>query len=99
MNDITIVGAGHAGLAASVCLQKYNIEHCVLERGQVGESWRSQRWNNFYMNTPNWTLNLPGKPYGGNDPDGFMAKSDFVKYLSNYAHDQHIPIKEMPKIL
>ena len=94
MNDITIVGAGHAGLAASVCLQKFNIEHCVLERGQVGESWRSQRWNNFYMNTPNWTLNLPGKPYGGNDPDGFMAKSDFVKYLADYAHDQHIPIKE-----
>lgn len=93
MSDVIIIGAGHAGLAASVCLQKYNIDHCVLERGQVGESWRSQRWDNFCMNTPNWTLNLPGKPYEGNDPDGFMAKSGFVDYLTNYAYDQHIPIK------
>ena len=45
------------------------------------------------MNTPNWTLNLPAKPYEGSDPDGFMAKLDFIKYLTNYAKDQNIPIK------
>lgn len=93
MTDVIIVGAGHAGLAASACLQTHGIEHCVLERGQIGESWRNQRWDSFCMNTPNWTLNLPDKPYAGDDPDGFMTKDGFIDYLVGYADAQRLPVR------
>ncbi len=93
MADVVIVGGGQAGLAASVCLSKLNIDHLVLEKDEVGGSWRHQRWDSFYMNTPNWTLNLPGQDYDGADPDGFMNRDEFVDLLEGYAKRFAVPLR------
>ncbi|MCB1958778.1 MAG: NAD(P)-binding domain-containing protein, partial [Rhodocyclaceae bacterium] len=65
-----IIGAGHSGLAMSRALAGRGIDHLVLERGQVGNSWRTERWDSLRLLTPNWMNGLPGLPYAGADPDG-----------------------------
>lgn len=93
MPDVVIVGGGQAGLAASVCLSQRGIEHIVLEKGDIGESWRRQRWDSFRMNTPNWTLNLPRQDYDGPDPHGFMGRDEFIAYLIRYADRFAVPVR------
>jgi putative flavoprotein involved in K+ transport len=93
MTDVIVIGAGQAGLAASVCLSRLGIDHVVLEKHEVGASWRRQRWDSFCLNTPNWTLNLPGRNYAGDEPDGFMDRDDFVALLEKYAEDFKVPIR------
>ena len=82
--DVTVVGAGQAGLAVSHELSGAGVPHVVLERGRVGETWRG-RWDSFCLVTPNWSVRLPGHPYDGDDPDGFMPRDDIVAYLERYA--------------
>ena len=53
MSEVVIVGGGQAGLAVSHELTKAGVEHLVLERGRVGETWRG-RWDSFCLVTPNW---------------------------------------------
>lgn len=91
--DVVIVGAGQAGLSLSHELSRSNREHVVLERGNVGQTWRS-RWDGFCLVLPNWTVHLSGQPYAGSDPDGFMARDDVVKYMSDYATSFQSPIRE-----
>ncbi|HET9142947.1 NAD(P)-binding protein, partial [Actinophytocola sp.] len=62
-----VVGAGHAGLAASHFLSARAIDHVVLERGEVANSWRRERWDSLRLLTPNWQSRLPGHQYGGPD--------------------------------
>ena len=71
--DVVVIGAGHAGLAFSHCLAESSIDHVVLERGEVANSWRHERWNSLTLLTPNWQCKVPGFSYSGDDPDGFMA--------------------------
>ena len=82
--DTVVVGGGQAGLAISWYLTRQGRQHVVLEQGRVGESWRSQRWDSFTLVTPNWMLRLPGFPYQGNDPDGFLLRDEVVAYLEQY---------------
>jgi putative flavoprotein involved in K+ transport len=49
-----VIGAGHAGLAMSRRLTERSIDHVVLERGEVANSWRTQRWPSLRLLTPNW---------------------------------------------
>jgi len=79
-----IIGAGQAGLATAEHLSRRGLEFVVLERGAVGESWRSQRWDSFVLNTPGWANGLPGVPCDG-ERDGFIGRADFVRYLERYA--------------
>jgi putative flavoprotein involved in K+ transport len=88
-----IVGAGHAGLAMSRCLADRGLDHVVLERGSVGERWRTGRWDSFRLLTPNWLSRLPGWVYAGPDPDGFMTAAEFQEYLSGYARSFHAPVQ------
>ena len=67
-----VIGAGHAGLAASRFLVHWSIDHVVLERGEVANSWRRERWDSLRLLTPNWQNRLPGYRYDGPDPDGYM---------------------------
>lgn len=88
-----VVGAGHAGLALSHELEDGGIEHVVLERSRVGQSWR-QRWDSFCLVTPNWTVKLPDGAYEGDDPDAYMSKAEMVAHLERYAASSRVPIRE-----
>lgn len=92
--EILVIGAGQAGLAASYHLSARGREHAVLERGRVGESWRSQRWDGFYLNTPNWSLQLPGFHYAGPEPDAFAPLQEIIAYLEDYAQSFRAPVRE-----
>jgi putative flavoprotein involved in K+ transport len=85
ITDAIIIGAGQAGLAMSHCLAARGIGHLVLERGRVAERWRSERWDSLRLLTPNWMSRLPGRSYGGPDPDGFMTMPEVINYLDGYA--------------
>jgi len=91
--DVVVVGAGQAGLAASHELTQAGVEHVVLEQGRVGQTWRG-RWDSFCLVTPNWSLQLPGHAYDGDDPDGFMPRDEIVAYLERYAASVDAPVRE-----
>ena len=84
MSDVVVIGAGQAGLAVSHELSARGVDHVVLERGRVAETWRG-RWDSFCLVTPNWTVRLPGGEYDGDDPDGFMPRDEVVAHLERYA--------------
>ncbi len=91
--QVIVVGGGQAGLSASYCLKKENINHLVLDRGEIGDSWGKRRWDSFCLVTPNWQCRLPGFDYDGNDPKGFMVKDEIVDYVKRYAESFNPPIK------
>ncbi|HUF10637.1 MAG TPA: NAD(P)/FAD-dependent oxidoreductase [Rhodothermales bacterium] len=85
MLNTVVIGAGHAGLAAGYFLARSGLSHVVFERGRIAESWRTQRWDSFYLNTPNSMSHLPGNDYAGEDPDAFYHRDEFVASLEQYA--------------
>jgi putative flavoprotein involved in K+ transport len=87
-----IVGAGHAGLAMSRRLTRRSIDHVVLERGEVANSWRTERWPSLRLLTPNWQTRLPGADYDGDDPDGYMPARDVARLVTSYADRIDAPV-------
>jgi putative flavoprotein involved in K+ transport len=83
--DTVVIGGGQAGLSISYYLTQQDREHVVLEKNRIGETWRSRRWDSFTLVTPNWQLQLPGFPYNGDNPDGYLPKEEIVRYLEDYA--------------
>jgi len=92
--DAIIIGGGQAGLAMSYCLKQRGIHHLVLERNRLGYEWRERRWDSFCLVTPNWQCRLPGFPYPGSDPDGFMKQGEILQYLEAYAAKFEPPLVE-----
>jgi putative flavoprotein involved in K+ transport len=90
--DTVIVGAGHAGLAVSRLLSAAGHEHVILERGRVGERWRSQRWDSLHLVTPSWMTRLPGWRYDGPDPDGYLSAAALADFLDDYATSFRAPV-------
>ena len=90
--DTVVLGAGHAGLAVSRLLTDAGREHVVLERGHVGERWRSERWDSLHLLTPTWMSRLPGWSYPGPDPEAFLPARSFVRYLDRYAAAFDAPV-------
>ena len=88
-----IIGAGQSGLAMSRHLIARSIDHVVLERGEVANSWRTERWDSLRLLTPNWQTRLPGYAYTGDDPDGFMTMPEVVHFLQRYAEVSLAPIE------
>ena len=95
---MVVVGAGQAGLSLSYCLSERQIDHVVLERGAVGQSWRDQRWDSFCLVTPNWTVRLAGGAYDGEDPHGFMARDEWLAWLEGYAARFGAPVVEHAEV-
>jgi putative flavoprotein involved in K+ transport len=93
LTTAVVIGAGHAGLAMSRRLTERSIDHIVLERGEVANSWRTQRWASLRLLTPNWQTRLPGHDYAGDDPDGFMPATDVAATLARYAHLVDAPVR------
>jgi putative flavoprotein involved in K+ transport len=86
MRTTTVVlGAGHAGLAMSRCLTDRSIDHVVLERGEVANTWKTERWDSLRLLTPNWQSRLPGYAYQGDDPDGYRTMPETIAFLERYA--------------
>ncbi len=91
--DTVIIGGGQAGLAMSRCLTEYQIDHIILERGRVGERWRSERWDSLRLLTPNWQSRLPQFHYNGKHPDDFMTMPEFIRHLERYAQSFEAPVQ------
>ena len=91
---VAVIGGGQAGLAVSYLLKSRGVDHVVLEKNRAGHAWRAERWDNFCLVTPNWQCTLPGFPYRGADPDGFMVKDEIVAYLEAYAASFDPPLRE-----
>ena len=88
-----MIGAGHAGLATSRYLTERSIDHVVLERGEVANSWRRERWDSLRLLTPNWQSRLPSFRYEGSDPDGFMTMPEVVEFISGFARHVNAPVR------
>ncbi len=94
MRTTTIVlGAGHAGLAMSRCLTDRSIDHVVLERGEVANTWKTERWDSLRLLTPNWQSRLPGFGYEGDDPDGYRTMPQTIAFLERYADVISAPVR------
>ena len=87
-----VVGAGHCGLAMSRHLTARSIDHVVLERGEVANSWRTQRWDSLRLLTPNWMTRLPGWGYQGDDPDGYLSAPQVADFVEGYAAASAAPV-------
>lgn len=88
-----IIGAGHSGLALSRLLSRRGVDHQIFDRGRVGQNWRAHRWNSLRLLTPNWANGLPGTPYDGPDPDGYMPVSELIMRMDAYAATIHAPVQ------
>jgi putative flavoprotein involved in K+ transport len=91
---VIIVGGGQAGLSVSWHLRQRGVEHLVFERQRAMHAWRERRWDAFCLVTPNWQCQLPGWPYRGNDPDGFMVKHEILDYLDGFLTHVNPPLRE-----
>ena len=90
--DVVVIGAGHSGLAMSHVLGRRAIEHVVLERGEVANSWRTERWDSLRLLTPSWLTRLPDYGYSGDDPDGYMRVGEVVDFINAYATFTSAPL-------
>ncbi|RDC66248.1 flavin-containing monooxygenase [Adhaeribacter pallidiroseus] len=89
---VIVIGAGHAGLSASYFLKQHRIQHVVLERGLIGESWASQRWDSFRMNTANKLNTLPGWETDETEPDSFGTAQNLVASMKQYVQNYGLPV-------
>ena len=88
-----MIGAGHAGLAVSHFLSQRSIDHVVIERGEVANTWRTERWDSLRLLTPNWQSRLPGLEYDGDDPDGYMTMTEVIEFIDTYAKTTTAPLR------
>jgi len=91
--DIIIIGAGQCGLSMSRALAARGIDHLVLDRGLPGNAWRTGRWDSLRLLTPNWANGLPGAPYRGPEPDGFMSVAELAARMDAYAQAIAAPLQ------
>jgi len=88
-----VIGAGHAGLAVSHFLSLRSIDHVVVERGEVANTWRTERWDSLRLLTPNWQSRLPALEYDGDDPDGYMTMPEVIGFIDTYAKVVDAPLR------
>jgi putative flavoprotein involved in K+ transport len=93
-HSVAVIGAGQAGLSISWYLTRSGIDHIVFEKRRAGHAWRAERWDTFCLVTPNWQCQLPGFPYRGSDPDGFMGRQDIVEYIDGFIASFNPPLRE-----
>jgi putative flavoprotein involved in K+ transport len=90
---VVIVGGGQAGLSVSWYLGRQDVEHLVVEAKTPVHAWSDTRWDNFTLVTPNWHCRLPGYPYAGPDPDGFMKRDEVVEWLTGWLDTFSPPLR------
>jgi len=77
----------------SRCLAERAIDHVVIERGEVANSWKTERWDSLRLLTPNWQSRLPGFGYRGDDPDGYRNMPETIRFLDDYAGSISAPVE------
>ena len=77
----------------SRCLAERAIDHVVLERGEVANTWRTERWDSLRLLTPNWQSRLPGFSYNGADPDGYRTLPEVIAFIATYARTISAPVR------
>jgi len=92
--SVAVIGAGQAGLSISWYLKQSGIDHVVLEKHRAGHVWRAERWDTFCLVTPNWQCQLPGFPYQGSDPHGFMVCEEIIDYIDAFVASFAPPLRE-----
>jgi putative flavoprotein involved in K+ transport len=65
----------------------------VLERGEVANSWRRERWDSLRLLTPSWQSRLPGLRYEGPDPDGYMTVGEVAEFIEHFAKVSRAPVR------
>ncbi len=80
-------------------LGEHSIDHVVLERGEVANSWRTERWDSLRLLTPKWQSRLPGFAYTGADPDGFMSCSEVIDFIATFAASFAAPVRTRTEVL
>ena len=93
-----VIGAGHTGLAVSRMLGERAIDHVVLERGEIANSWRHERWDSLRLLTPNFQSRLPGYAYRGADPNGFMTMREVVEFIDGFAKEIAAPVRTQTEV-
>jgi putative flavoprotein involved in K+ transport len=96
--DVTIIGGGQAGLAMSRCLTDRAIDHVVVERGRVANSWLTERWDSLRLLTPNWMTRLPGLAYDGAEPHGYMTAGEVAALITRYGRSFEAPVVEHTRV-
>lgn len=96
--EVAVVGGGQAGLSTSWFLTRDGVDHVVFEAATTAHEWATSRWDNFTLVTPNWHCNLPGYPYDGPDPDGFMTRDEVVAWLRGYPARFGPPVREQHQV-
>src|SRR4051812_37209200 len=79
-------------------LSQRSIDHVVLERGEVANSWRRERWDSLRLLTPNWQSRLPGFHYDGLEPDGFMSAGEIADFISRFASFSRAPVRNSTQV-
>jgi putative flavoprotein involved in K+ transport len=98
--ETIIVGGGQAGLSTSYHLKQLGCEHVIFEAAEKpAHAWRNDRWDSFTLVTPNWSIQLPGAHYDGNDPDGFLNKAEIVAYFEHYVEKFDLPVQFNTSVL
>ena len=82
----------------SRCLTDRSIDHVVLERGVVANSWKTERWDSLRLLTPNWQSRLPGYGYEGNDPDGYRTMPETIAFIERYAEVILAPVQTNTRV-
>jgi putative flavoprotein involved in K+ transport len=95
---VVVIGAGQSGLAMSYWLARRSIDHVVLERGEVANTWKTERWDSLRLLTPNWQSRLPGYGYEGDAPDGFRTMPETVAFLKRYACVIAAPVRTHTRV-
>ncbi len=91
---VAVIGGGQAGLSISWHLTQSGIDHVVFEKERAGHAWRAERWDSFCLVTPNWQCQLPGFPYQGLDPHGFMLRDEIIAYIDAFVASFAPPLLE-----
>jgi putative flavoprotein involved in K+ transport len=91
---VAVIGGGQAGLSVSWHLARSGIDHVVFEKHRAAHAWRAERWDSFCLVTPNWQCQLPGFPYQGPDPHGFMLRDQIIAYVDAFVSSFNPPLRE-----
>ncbi|MEU5191627.1 NAD(P)/FAD-dependent oxidoreductase [Streptomyces klenkii] len=96
--ETLIIGGGQQGCGVAGSLALLGYDSLVLEQGEIGQAWAHGRWDSLYVNTPNRLVDFPGRPYDGDDPEGFMPAREVAERLKRYVSEMSLRVREKTRV-